>query len=273
MEDHTLLPGSSRFKRKCDDSDAVLELLNGVSLSPHSKRLRQEFGSTSHFSNSTDAGHVLTGFSSACIPDIELYEQPPNDLQLCPPDIDLPEQFSEPLPVPPVNDERAIVLYKPVNPPLFPGGPRAGTQIMLNATVLSSGVLDASNLVRSRKDDELTWLREARNRTSIGNDSVVMEEEAKQSQSSYDNRLAVVPWVSNSPVNMLDLHTAAQTASQDLDNNIGDCLDVEAMEEDNEMSMDFVNSQPSNSNINFRYEPWQQLGVPQPQYGSIMSSH
>lgn len=262
MDNPNFFPAAPRLKRKCEDSDVVLELLNDVSISPH-KKLRQELGSTSYSDTFMDAGHFHSGYSNIDTSiDVELVEKLPNDLQLCPPEIDLLEQLPEPLPSPPVNDERAIVLYKPVNPPLFPGGPSAGSQLMLNANILSSGVLDSSNLLRGRNEGELSWLRVPSSGVRI---TELTEEEAKQ----HDTHLAVVPWVPNSSMDILVSQT---TASPVFDKMCGENFDIEAMEEDNELSMDFVNSQPGNSNINFCYEPWQQYGAPQPQYSSIMWS-
>ncbi|MCO5590354.1 hypothetical protein L7F22_044323 [Adiantum nelumboides] len=265
MENPSFSPSAPRHKRKCDDSDAVLELLNGVSLSPRTKKMRQEFGSTSY---SNDAVPTF-----GTVPDVEFSDQPSNEMLLAPPDVHLSEQLLESVPGAPVNDERAIVLYKPVNSPLFPGGPSVGSQVLLNASFLPTGVLGASNILRSRNEDRLPWLPASKSGVRIVD---LSEEETNQPDVFPDNRLAVIPWDSKSTVNMLASERAAQPSNADMGGMSVDSstMDVEAMEEDNELSMNFVNPQPSNSSSSFCYEPWQQYGAPlQPQFTSIMWSH
>lgn len=279
MQNPNSFPSASGLKRKCDDNDGVGDLFLGVSLSPHNKKLRQDFGSTSFSKDSLDMPHLHTGFG---VSSPELSEQLSRNLPMCVPDVDLPEHMPETLPICPANDERAIVLYKPVNPPLFPGGPSVGSQIMLNASILSTGMLDASSLLTGRRNDHLPWLRAATNSSRVSADDMeAAEERVVQSGSNPDNRLAVVPWVSNSPKLMMNLlpmadsQAAEQIDSQVVDNMYGEGegLDIEAMEEDSESGMEDVNSQLNNYSINYHYEPWQHYGVAKPQYSSIMWSH
>lgn len=262
MENPNFFSAAPRHKRKLDDSDAVVELLHGVSLSPCRKKLRQEFGSTSY---SNDFAASFLGVTS---PEVESCDQLPNEWLSALPDVDLSEQLLEPLPPAPGNDERAIVLYKPVNPPLFPGGPSSGSQLLLNTSILPAGVLDASSILRSRKEDELSWLQAPKSGVKIVD---LSEEEANQSDVVQNNHLAVVPWDANSHANLLASQTAVQPSRGDMAGMSGDDenMGVEAMEEDN----DIVNSQPSNASTNFCYEPWQQYGVLQPHCSSLMSSH
>ncbi|KAI5076558.1 hypothetical protein GOP47_0008623 [Adiantum capillus-veneris] len=266
MENPNFFPSTPRHKRKCDDSDAVLELLNGVSLSPRSKRMRQEFGSTSH------CNEFVSNFASVPTPEVDFSDQPSSEMLLAPPDVDVSEHLVEPLPSAPLNNERAIVLYKPVNPPLFPGGPSAGSQVFLNARMLQTGVLDASNLLRNRKVEDLPWLQAPKSGVTIVD---LSEEEASQPHVVLDNHLALIPWESNSTVNMLASQRAVQPCNVGIDGmSVDDATSgVEAMEEDNELSASFVNPQLSNSSSSFCYEPWQQYGPPQPQHSSVMWSH
>ncbi|XP_024403008.1 uncharacterized protein [Physcomitrium patens] len=109
-------------KRK-EPEEAVVELLRNVSLSPP-KRMR--------------VADSWISTNSWPMPSF----QPQLEAQPAPPQVDplnffqaLESPLPSPSPPPPVatavpasaTDEKAIVLYKPVNPPLFPGGPPTGS--------------------------------------------------------------------------------------------------------------------------------------------------
>lgn len=94
---------------------------------------------------------------------------------------------TEPMPAAP-NDEKALVLYKPVNPPVFPGGPAAGSPdlpIKCNTTSLlnhKAWQIQANlpDLFRFARPSDSGSISVSRRTLDI---------------KPVDNRLAVVPWV------------------------------------------------------------------------------
>lgn len=255
----------ARPKRKYDD-DLVLDLFNNVSLSPH-KKLRQDTGLPTIFEEypymATPAKHHDDGVDISTAPGISL-----------------PEELPKLTPVYPA-DEKAIVLYKPVNPPMFPGGPSTGSSdfpIKLSTRIFTKGVLDASKLLKASKTYDQFHVFGAQEKNSSASGDLLESEERMESDATPNNRLAVIPWVQNPiklpGVNMLPAGSKIP-ASQDgttvedgmpVDNDGG----AEAMEEDTAL---VDNSQHNNSILNFGSEPWQHYGVPQPPYTSAMWSH
>ena len=98
----------------------------------------QEFGSASYSNKIWNSPCLLSGLDNSSTSDIEFSERLPIEPHFC----ELDDDIVEPPPKPEetkVNNERALVLYKPVNPPLFPGGPTSGYQILVNADIFSKG--------------------------------------------------------------------------------------------------------------------------------------
>lgn len=94
---------------------------------------------------------------------------------------------TQPMPAVP-NDEKALVLYKPVNPPVFPGGPAAGspdlpmkfnTNCLLNhkAWQIQANLPDLFRFARPSDSASI----------SVGRRTLDIK--------PVDNSLAVVPWV------------------------------------------------------------------------------
>ena len=96
----------------------------------------QDFSSTSFSTDSWNSCLSLETPTSSTS-DIEFSEDLPNETKFSGHDFDILQVSSTP-PETQTNEERAIVLYKPVNPPLFPGGPTSGYQIVVDANIFSS---------------------------------------------------------------------------------------------------------------------------------------
>ncbi|KAH7299563.1 hypothetical protein KP509_24G018400 [Ceratopteris richardii] len=255
MENLAFFQNSPRLKRKSDKADDVLE--------PHgvhsSKKLRQEFGSTSQFDS------YAPSFGEISVPEIEICS--PNVKSGLSPEFDLLEQVPQ---ADEADNERAIVLYKPVNSSIFTGGQSAGTQFYVNPSFWQSGFSGSSSIL-GNKEDYLPQMNTRRSSVKI----VDLSEDNDESGHVQDNRLAVVPWVSASPMNVLASQNVLRSQAMPSDTSVTDTdnnADVEAMEED-ESPMDYSNPNPVNSSASFLYEPWQQYRDPQPQYGSVMWSH
>ncbi|KAH7293363.1 hypothetical protein KP509_28G022600 [Ceratopteris richardii] len=222
--------------------------------------LVQDLGSTSHCippvaccsdenSLETDLCDQLP-FESTDVSDVGTEKQPPT--------------------APSTVNERAIVLYKPVNPPLFAGGPSAGSQIRLNADFFKSGFSGAFNILHNTEDNS------SRPQISgFGLNNVDMsEEEDNRCTTDQGNMLAVIPWNTTSPLNMIALQTTAQPSNDRNQMGIVDVnQDADFMEEDNESGMDIGGPDPSNYAKNILSEPWQQYRDSQSQFNPIMWSH
>lgn len=187
-------------------------------------------------------------------------------------EIDMPDEVPTLSSACPTN-ERAIVLYKPENPELFISKPIPRAPIIqLDRRIFTAELLSASNTLR-----QLGVLTS----TSAGPGLVTG---AATSEDILDNRLAVIPWVSNStsipatslgfpPANQMEASQALSEAiSSDDEMRVDSVLESEAMEEDSGLNVN-EHTQPNNPIINFGTEPWQHYGVPYPQFGSVMWSH
>ncbi|KAJ7542994.1 hypothetical protein O6H91_09G021100 [Diphasiastrum complanatum] len=177
---------SGSHKRKEPD-ELVADLLSNVSISP-AKKFRPDKGlypiiEEPHFVTPTDDFPVdlSEDFSSSA-------------LGVSSPSVSLFPSASG------VADEKAIVLYKPVNPPLFPGGPPAGSSelpIRVNSLLPQKGIrVSAHSPFSFRAADK--WYEDFYK--SMPTISSSQEDLTMASDKEPDNFLAVIPWVPPSPV-------------------------------------------------------------------------
>eukprot|EP01018_Ginkgo_biloba_P027633 Gb_18529 [translate_table: standard] len=211
---------TGRLKRK-DVGEVAMDYICGDDLAP-SKKMRVDPGFPSIFDNGPD-------FVMACddLP-VEISPQP----QPTEPFVMVPE----PPPVVP-NEEKALVLYKPVNPPIFPGGPAAGSAdlpIKFNANCLPNYQATWQMNSMVNMPDLFRFVRAP--------DSAWNSENLKRSESNpVDNRLAVVPWVPS------QFPSATQESSSNeklsCDNGI-ECIDSMPVEDEDAISMEEDPMQP-----------------------------
>lgn len=253
MEAHNVFFAPS--KRKHED-DSVVDLLSNVSLSPR-KKLRQDASLATIFE---ERPNVVTSAGLDISP---------------PPEIDLAEEVPELSPVCP-SDEKAIVLYKPIFSPAFLDGPKVASLNLpteLTSILLSRGMPDSTKVLAAPVTGD--WFG---GNSSIKSTDGETSEERMMSEATPDNRLAVIPWLPNSTssdaigFSMASNNQMATSQAETDEMGIEGSLDSEAMEEDNEL---VVNDSflYNDSLLRFGTEPWQQYGVPQPQYNSVMWSH
>eukprot|EP00249_Psilotum_nudum_P012265 c23681_g1_i1 orf=234-1025(+) len=257
-----------RQKRKEPD-ECVVDLFGHVSLAP-AKRLRQDMS-------------LPTIYEERPISVVSV-DQSLDDAVLIPESTELPTVIPALLPDHLPADERAIVLYKPVNPPLFPGGPEVsdGLPIRVHSKFLSgpNGLLDASSSLSS------PWLP---GRLPMFSGAMALKENlileaSDQLGKCSDNKLAMIPWlppqVSLHSVGLVGSSSqeAGACLNQATDGAVdsdqmpieGEC-DATAMEED---SVPENSTMSNNGTAPIRgAEPWQHFGVALPSYAPVMQSH
>ncbi|KAL3700244.1 hypothetical protein R1sor_018266 [Riccia sorocarpa] len=267
------------LKRR-DPDDLLLELQN-VSLSP-SKRLRLN----------DDGAPVSAGLASAVTTPQSSGETPFSLLKgLSAPvlsastpstSVDMVLAPSPPVSVP-ASESRAIVLYRPVNPPLFPGGPPSGSVDLPISLKLHSSMLPRPQALDLSGGSALPFeqRRLTRNsscpRLSSGMDDQLMREESDEKAAQ---QLQVIPWVPN--VTTALLTNIKSTTEEVYDGPVGttdaeDMMDAESMEIVND---DVVTSESSTMNVGDQFGnpvptfgPWPQYDSFQPQFPRAMWSH
>lgn len=256
-----------RHKRKCPD-DLVVDLLNNVSLSPN-KRSRQDNSLPTIYE---DCHELVTPVN--CQAEGNGTPEPSTDLWQ---DVQGPLVAHE-------ADDRALVLYKPIAPPLFPGGPLAGSPdlpIKVSSRLFSSsnGMLDTSNLLTaSMNHGQFRWFP-LDSSSSMSSDPQSSDDK-RESDTVLENSLAMIPWKPCQPNAGLYRPSVTEMGSP---HGVSDCTDnhdmqieggmeSEAMEEDNPLEIDHT-TQFNNPVLNLGSEPWQHHHVPKPPCSSVMWSH
>ncbi|KAL2651567.1 hypothetical protein R1flu_019695 [Riccia fluitans] len=282
------MSGRIHSLKRRDPDDLLLDLQN-VSLSP-SKRLRLN----------EQGAPVFTGLGSALTTPQSTGETPfsllkglsapaltastpstPVDVMLSPPP---PQPPSPPVSVP-ATESRAIVLYRPVNPPLFPGGPPCGSMDLPISLKMHSSMLPRPQALdlSGRLSLPVEQRRLTRNsscpRLSSGMEDQLMTEDIDEKAAQH---LQVIPWVPNVTTAFL---TNTKPTTQETYEGTGRTMDAEEMVEDESMEvvsdgvvapeLDAANvgSQFGSPLATFGSSPWPQYETFQPQFPRAMWSH
>jgi len=168
---------------------------------------------------------------------------------------------TQPMPAGP-NDEKALVLYKPVNPPVFPGGPAAGSAdlpIKFNTNCLLN---HKAWQIQANLPDIFHFTRPS--------DSASISVNKKTLEFSHvDNRLAVVPWVPSQFQRSTDQVSFYQKSCNDLTGN-EDIEEPMAMEDEDMVEMEEDPQEPVITSSSLASEmvtdgvQWQHYSTPPP---------
>lgn len=133
---------------------------------------------------------------------------------------------TEPLPYVP-NDEKALVLYKPVNPPIFPGLPAAGSPDL--------PIKFSTNYFSNHKAWEIQGRGNLPDLFHLARQSDPASNMKSLASKPVDNHLAVVPWTPSKFPTCVQEFSSDQKAGCD---NVTANEDQMMMDDDNEALME-----------------------------------